>query len=354
MSTVVLETRLSVPATQRERWADTAKGACILLVVLWHVIMKHYLQINWHLPLPIPGAWGTLGDQLLPLRMPLFFTISGMFAAGAVVRPWRIVARTRVAKFLYLYVLWLVVHTTVLALVPGFETARAHNALEFVEQLTITPSNLWYLFALALYFVVAKLTRGVPKWVMLALALGLSTVTAAGLLATPGDRGGLMQNLVFFLGGLYFRPAFERLAASANRRRVVLFGSSYAMLLLIMAVLGAQRWPGVWPVISVGATVFGVTAAAQVAKSDLIATALSALGRRTLPVYVMHMPVLAVLHALLIGPLSTHIGDQPLLAMVEPVSMTGLVVAICLLVHRGLQRAGWLFDLPRVATTSGK
>jgi hypothetical protein len=59
------------------------------------------------------------------------------------------------------------------------------------------------------------------------------------------------------------------------------------------------------------------------------------------------MPVLAVLHGLLIGPLSAHIGDQPLLAIVEPVSMTGLVVAICLLVHRGLARAGWLFDLPR-------
>src|SRR5689334_13965588 len=231
MSTVVLETRVSVPATQRERWADTAKGACILLVVLWHVIMKHYLQIGWHLPVPIPGAWGALGDQLLPLRMPLFFTISGMFAAGAVLRPWRVVARTRVAKFLYLYVLWLAVHTTVLALVPGFETARAHNALEFVEQLTITPSNLWYLFALALYFVVAKLTRGVPKAVMLALALALSTVTAAGWLATPGDRGGLLQNLVFFLGGLYFRPAYEHLAVTANRRRVLLFGSAYAMML---------------------------------------------------------------------------------------------------------------------------
>jgi len=80
---------------------------------------------------------------------------------------------------------------------------------------------------------------------------------------------------------------------------------------------------------------------------ERMALAQRALGRRTLPVYVMHMPVLAVLHALLIGPLSTHIGDQPLLAMVEPVSMTGLVVAICLLAHRGLTRTGWLFDLPR-------
>jgi uncharacterized membrane protein YcfT len=281
--------------------------------------------------------------------MPLFFTISGMFAAGAVLRPWRVVARTRVAKFFYLYVLWLLVHTAVLSLVPNFETAHAHGVRDLLAQLTITPSNLWYLYALALYFVIAKLTRRLPKALMLTLALALSTVTAAGLLATPGDRGGLMQNFLFFLGGLYFRPAFERLAATASRRRLVLFGSAYAAMLLVMAVLGAQRWPLVWPVISAGATVFGVTAAAQVAKSDVLATGLSALGRRTLPIYVMHMPVLAVLHGLLIGQLSAHIGDQPLLAVVEPLSMTGLVVAICLLVHRGLRRAGGLFDLPAFA-----
>ncbi len=346
MSTVALEARAASTA-QRERWADTAKGACILLVVLWHVIMKHYLQISWHLPVPIPGAWGHLGEQLLPLRMPLFFTISGMFAAGAVARRWRVVARTKVAKFLYLYALWLLVHTTVLAFVPGFQTARAHSVLDLVEQLTITPSNLWYLFALALYFVVAKLTRRVPKAVMLTLALALSTVTAAGWLATPGDRGGLMQNLVFFLGGLYFRPGIERLAASANRRRLMLFGLAYAVLLGDMAVAGAQAWPGVWPVVSAGAVVFGVTAAAQIAKSDLVAGALSSIGRRTLPVYVMHMPVLAILHGLLIRPLSAYISDQPVLAMVEPLSMTGLVVAICLLLHRGMRRAGWLFDLPK-------
>src|SRR5690242_9828896 len=55
----------------REVWADAAKGACILLVVLWHVITKDYLQIDWHAGTSLPGMWGTLGDQLLTLRMPL-------------------------------------------------------------------------------------------------------------------------------------------------------------------------------------------------------------------------------------------------------------------------------------------
>ena len=83
----------SAPA--RQQWADVAKGVCIVLVVLWHVIMKHYLQIDWDVPVPLPGLWGLLGDLLLPLRMPVFFTLSGMLAANAVHRPWRAVAPWR-------------------------------------------------------------------------------------------------------------------------------------------------------------------------------------------------------------------------------------------------------------------
>ncbi|SDK31732.1 hypothetical protein [Nonomuraea jiangxiensis] len=44
-------------------WADTAKGVCILLVVLWHVVVKHYLRIDWRLDVPITGLWGLLGTR---------------------------------------------------------------------------------------------------------------------------------------------------------------------------------------------------------------------------------------------------------------------------------------------------
>ena len=43
---------------ERTIWADTAKGMCILLVVLWHVVMKHYLQIDWHVSIADPRRLG--------------------------------------------------------------------------------------------------------------------------------------------------------------------------------------------------------------------------------------------------------------------------------------------------------
>ena len=65
--------------TARVGWPDVAKGVCIILVVLWHVVTKHAIAVAG--AGPVTDAWATLNAQLLPLRMPLFFLISGMFAA---------------------------------------------------------------------------------------------------------------------------------------------------------------------------------------------------------------------------------------------------------------------------------
>ncbi|WP_406075154.1 acyltransferase family protein [Micromonospora sp. NBC_01638] len=330
-------------------WADVAKGGCLILVVLWHVVVKHYLQIDWRVGLPVPGAWGLLGEQLLPLRMPLFFTISGIFAANAVHRPWRVARRSRVSRMFYLYATWLLIHTAVLALVPGFPTDRATDVGGLLAQLTVTPSNLWYLYALALYFVLAKVLRRVYPAVLITAAGVLSAIAAAGVLDTPGNRGGVYQNLVFFLAGLHLRPFAQRWAATATRRRLVWTLALYAVAMAAVAAVGAERWFGVGLLVSLSAVAFGVTAAARVADRPLIGGALADLGRRTLPVYVIHMPVLALLHRLLAGPVADLAGPgQALLVAGYPVLLTAAVLALSLAVHRGLlaARASWLFDLP--------
>ncbi|MFD0919412.1 acyltransferase family protein [Saccharopolyspora rosea] len=338
--------RESARPVGRLAWADAAKGACIVLVVLWHVIMKHYLQIDWRSAWVLPGAWGTVCEQLLPLRMPLFFTISGFFAVRAVDRPWRVLGRSKVAKFCYLYALWLIVHTALLSFVPSFDTARADGPLELLEQLTITPSNLWYLYALALYFVVAKLVRRVPPLVVLVAAFALSAIASASLVTTPGDRGGVYQNLVFFLAGLYGKTLVERIVAAASWPRFVALAVPYLGILALIHQFGAKSWFGVWPVTCFVAVYLGTTLAGLATRSGTLTRALTSIGRRTLPIYVMHMPLLALLHVALVSPLSdAGVGVQLTAAAVEPVLMTGVLVAICLGLHRILPSRG-LFELP--------
>lgn len=329
----------------RSRWADVAKGVCILLVVLWHVIMKHYLRIDWHLAWPIPGAWGVLGDQLLPLRMPVFFTISGMFAAAAAARPWSRVRRSRIATFGYLYVVWFALHTLVFSLVPDFDTLAAHSWAQALEYLTVTPTNLWYLLALVVYFVLAKVSLRLPTSLVLGAALLLSAAASAGWLDGPGNRGQLYQNLFFFLAGLRLAPHVHRWAAVAGLRLLALCATAYAGGLLLMHALGAKQWFGVWPALCTLAVLTGIAGAVQLARIPRLSGGLAALGRNTLPIYVMHLPLLALTHLVLLRPLSAlGPGPQLLLAVVLPVVLTALLVAVCL----SLRRAGgrWLFELP--------
>lgn len=126
---------------------------------------------------------------------------------------------------------------------------------------------------------------------------------------------------------------------------------AYVLVLAAMAAVGAQQWFGVWPVVSVVAVAFGVTAAARLGRWPAVSNRLATLGRITLPIYVIHMPVLALQHRLLLGPISglDQVG-QGLLVLGYPVLLTGLVIGVSLAVHRGLLalHARWLFALPGV------
>jgi uncharacterized membrane protein YcfT len=339
------------PRPGRTVWADVAKGVLILLVVLWHVTMKHYLQIDWNISAPLPVAWGLLGEAYIPFMMPLFFALSGIFAANALRRPWREVLRSRVAKFLYLFVLWLLVHTVVLAKVnPDFKTDRARDAMELLEELTITPPNVWYLYALVLYFVIAKVARPLPPVLVLGAAFVVSAVGSADLVATPGNREGLYQNLVFFLAGAYFRPGMERLAGRAGPRPLLLACAAYLGVLLGMTLARAEDWFGVWPLVSAVGVGSGIVVAAQLARWDVVSRPLAAIGRNTLPIYVMHMPLLALVDALLVEHLSAAgPGAQLGVAVLDPILLTAFLTLACIAGYRVFQAAGvdgWLFDLP--------
>ncbi|MDR2323643.1 MAG: acyltransferase family protein, partial [Microbacterium sp.] len=228
-------------------WADAAKGLLIVLVVFWHVVMKSYLTIDWRIGLPIPGAWGLISDLAYPVRMPLFFLISGCFAANAIARPWAAVFRSRVLRFLYLYLLWTLIHMATMWAFPDFPTLVPRSVAEFVDAITISPPNAWYLYALALYFLVAKGLRRLPVWIPLAAAAALTTAVGAGLVDVVSNRGSLLANLLYFLLGTSFS---RQIIGFAARPRPLLATGWVVLYLAAFAAVraaGAEEIPGVWP-----------------------------------------------------------------------------------------------------------
>jgi uncharacterized membrane protein YcfT len=326
----------------RLRWADVAKGSCIVLVVLWHVTRKDYLELPWHLVVPATGLWGMFSEVLLPVRMPLFFFISGLFAARQLDRPWSRVLSRRVGPLLYVFVLWTLVQAIALRAAPGFDTEVPHGPGQLLVQLTVTPGNLWYLGALAAYVVVARATRSVPHWA-LALALVLSTAAAAGLVPTPGNRYSLLTNLVWFLLGtrLADLPRVDRRVAAA------LVGA-FVIGAALWQLLDADRWLGVRPVLGLLGIAAGGTVATLLSQVPRLGPALAALGQRTLPVYVLHLPLVALAHLASTRLVTGRLAGSSDLALAYPAALTALVLGACLALHRLLVAAGggWLFTAP--------
>lgn len=337
-------------AGSRREWVDAAKGLLIVLVVFWHVVLKTYLQVDWRIGLPIPGVWGLASDVIWPFLMPLFLLISGLLAAPALSRPWAIVLRTRVARFLYLYLLWTLIHMAAMWAFPDFPTLVPRGIAEFVEAVTISPPNTWYLYALAVYFLVAKALRRAPRWVPIGAAAILAIAVAAGLVDVVSNRGSLLYNFVFFLLGLHLAP---RILRGTTRPRPLVAAASVVVYIggfALMRLSGAEQVPGVWPLVSLLGVVMGLSTAPVLAAAPGLGRGLRWLGRRTLPIYVMHMPLLAVLDAALVPWLSgARIAVQLAAAVVLPILLTGALVAACVVLGRVLDRDGfgWLFDLPR-------
>jgi uncharacterized membrane protein YcfT len=326
----------------RVGWPDVAKGICILLVVLWHVVTKVAVGIPG--AGPVTDAWVMLNAQLLPLRIPLFFLVSGMFAARSVSAASGGSWRRRAGRLALLYLAWVLIQTVVLALAPEFDTARATDGWELLAQLTISPTNLWYLLALAVYLVVGRATRGLPTAVVLTAAFVIAAVAGAGVLPELGNLWQLLQNLFFFLVGLRLRAVVERLATRSGFGVLLALAAGYAGALAVVAVLGIRLMPGTWPLLCLVAVAFGVSLSVLLDRHvEVVARPLRWIGRRTLPIYVLHMMPLALIDA---GLHAAGWRTTPVLEAVGPVALTAVVIAICLGVHALLVRCGLgvLFD----------
>ncbi|OUM40855.1 acyltransferase family protein [Arthrobacter sedimenti] len=337
-----LTNKSNVTAGGRFVWADVIKGVCIVLVVLVHVTNKQYPAVSG--PESVHAFWDVLSRGLNPVRMPLFFLMSGFLAAPSINRPWSKVLQRRVAQPYYLYVVWLVLsgafYAALAAPVDGMGAASLSGVL---RSLAFPSSSLWYLYALGAYFLFAKALAGLPRPASMAIAVSLAVVASMWPLTV---QLGVVGNFVFFVIGAYFPRLVEATADRACPSRALIAACLY-LGVVGLYVAGADDIAGVRPAAAAVATWGGVTVVAVLARFSWLAKVGQFVGRNTLPVYVLHLPLLALLsHSI---ALQSDGGWLPyLFATLYPVVTTVALVIASL----GLRRFstmigfGWLFSMP--------
>lgn len=224
----LMSIRAAASAAPRERFADTARGICIIMVVMMHSALGVGVAMN---------GTGFVHDIIAfakPFRMPDFFMVSGLFIAGSLTLPWRQFLDRKVIHFAYFYGLWLLI----ILLVKAGEL-RLLSPLAFVEAYAaglVEPfSTLWFIHLLPFFFLFARLTSGLAPFAVLFFAVALHLLAASYPGEDPYAMGSTLTRstmvnsfclyLIYFLIGHHFRErlfAFAKLVSA--RPRAAIFG----------------------------------------------------------------------------------------------------------------------------------
>jgi uncharacterized membrane protein YcfT len=215
---------------ERVVWVDYAKGFCIVLVVMMHSTLGTGLAAGQE------GWLHAVVEFARPFRIPDFFLLSGLFLARVIDRDWRTYVDRKVVHFAYFYALWVTIQFALKAPALAADRGWDGTAVLYLESFIEPFGTLWFIYLLPIFFVLVKLTRGVPPL--------LIWLAGAGLEIAPIHTGWtavdeFAARFVYFYTGYLLAPAIFAFAAGVQRRHV-------------LAVPGLIAWSGIH-----GALVFG-------------------------------------------------------------------------------------------------
>lgn len=326
----------------RLAWPDVAKGISILGVVLLHVTIA------------VPDAQhSTLAQMNVlfdPLRMPLFFLISGFFSSKVFRLTFRELFTRRLWYFLVPYVVWVPMELYLKSMeyrAVFEEDMRTFGS--YVYHVAFGVNMAWFLYALMLFNIALWLVRRWPAWAaMLASLLPLLTLPWHFDYHMLGKA---VLYLPIFFFGVYARRAIRHFGDRCLEP-TYLAGSAvlYAIGLLIHLKWANFRatnelivpWPFLGPDTIDAAAIelvvrlsthflmlgAAITLSVVVSKIVIVSQSLQFIGRHTLPVYIGHPIALTALYHFTQYRLQLPISDDA----DHWISSTGFWMFACFLI----------------------
>lgn len=324
----------------RLRWIDVTKGLCMVLVVLRHLTLWLENEFNHGTTL----FWWEFSEFLSPIRMPLFFLISGYLVTNAVRRPLA-QSRARTFGFFYLYAIWSALFLLRLWIpVPGINDNAPSWGIFFIA--IILPTVFWYIWALSVYFLLTwlfqRLLGDASRWLVIplfALAFTAPLLNDVFIPLFPGPVdalkfGSIILNFVWFFAGVHGRDLWNSIMARSTWKSFALWSVVY-VIAFVLATLGDLR-ETLLPALALLALIAIAHAVPIIRAPELVVHSFERIGKLTLPVYIFHIFAISVISLLVkesgLGVLISH--SIVLSAAVIPPLLTPVLVVASMFVGR--------------------
>lgn len=322
----------------RQDYFDFAKGMSIILVVFFHstIALNDY-------GLASSNYW-LINNLMSPIRMPVFFFISGFLAKGTINSINRGKFLNKVYNFIYLFMAWTSIHLVWQFLYSGSPPPELKDWINSAY----SPSGvLWFIWALAIYFCIARTGKFFKKEAIFLLSLALSLMTCAGILEFENYvHNNLLTFLPIFLFGAWYS---ENLVTSPIILHPISLPISTILFVALFIVSYRENVPGIWNglVILISMTlgvIVGLTISVFLCRFTIISKIPKFIGKNTLGIYVAHSPIVGFLAAII--SLSSYNTKITSLIGVPLVSIAAIFMSLGLKVF--LERIGfwWLYKFP--------
>ncbi len=329
------------PTPNRLLWADVARGLCIVLVVMMHSTLGVQEAMN------ATGWLNPVVEFAKPFRIPAFFLVAGLFFAPMLTRSWPDLIDRRLLRLVYVLALWSLLLFVAKGGFLALESLR-QGARWFLLALLEPPSALWFIHALILFSLAARLLAALPGWLVLAAA---ATLHLAAPVTGWTAIDEFASRFVFFVLGCQVAGGLAAFAAGPALRR----GLASSIVALAVVINAAAVWPAAFGLAALPAMLvplqsllLGVTGALALVVVAVhlargpVGLALAYAGTRSLAIYVSFTVPMAVMRIVLVK--SGLIADVGLVSLL--VTCTALLAP--LMFEAVARRFGLslLFDLP--------
>lgn len=295
------------PVKPRIVWVDIAKGISILTVVFLHLS-------TWGIDAgSSPGQWYQISSYLVHLRMPLFFMVSGLFAAK--IR--RFTFAELFVKRTWLWGVPFVIWGAVVLISSHFVRGTSLDGFweEWGRGIIFPENGIWFLMALLVFTFLIWVCRKVRGRYMLIASI-LLTLVASFIGGTSVQAGPLWswKRLAMYFSsyciGLYGRQLVLRFAS-----RIRWYWAVLLVVLLFVMERGYQHITNEFAsacanIFLIGYGLIAGVAVAVAFDGTHIGKLLSYLGRHTLEIYLLNEILVWIFYKDIFPHIDTNTGTD--------------------------------------------